>query len=118
MPADPSRKLRVGSSVAQDRQVELVEARGFGDQVDFDDLAARDREAEDDTRPSALSPHKSHGSVHQRQLCSLGTPQELLGHGGRTADLPRCARMYGCTVGSQHDVWVEYREKRVEVTAA
>jgi hypothetical protein len=26
--------------------------------------------------------------------------------------------MHGCGVGSEHDVWVEHREKRVEVTVA
>src|SRR2546425_4929585 len=39
----------VGSSVVEDRQVELVEALGVGEYVDCDDLPARDREAEDDT---------------------------------------------------------------------
>jgi hypothetical protein len=35
---------QVGSSVVEDRQVELAEALGVGDHVDLDDLTARDRE--------------------------------------------------------------------------
>jgi hypothetical protein len=108
----------VGSAVVEDRQVELAEALVVGDQVNFDDLAARDREAEYAPRPPARSPHESHGSVHERRLCGPGTPREGVGHGRRTADLTRCARMHGRAVGSEHDVWVEHREKRVEVTAA
>jgi hypothetical protein len=69
-------------------------------------------------RPSALNPHQSRGSVHQRRLCGPGAPREGVGHGRRTADLSRSAHLNGCAVGSEHDVWVEHREKRLEVTAA
>jgi hypothetical protein len=47
----------VRASVVEDRHVELAEALAVGHQVYFDDLPARDREAEYDTRPSARSPH-------------------------------------------------------------
>jgi hypothetical protein len=40
-------------SVVKDRQVELAKALGVGEHVDFDDLPARNREAEYDTRSSA-----------------------------------------------------------------
>jgi hypothetical protein len=108
----------VGSSVVEDRQVKLAKALGVGEYVDFDDLPAHDREAEYDTRPSAWSPHGSRGSVHKRRLCGPGMPREGLGHGRRTTDLARCACLHGCAVGSEHDVRVEHREKRVEVTAS
>src|SRR3990170_1577312 len=36
----------------------------------------------------------------------------------RTVDLPRRAHFHVCAVGSEHDVWVEHREKRLEVTLA
>jgi hypothetical protein len=54
-------------------------------------------------------------------LCEAGTPREgerLLGHGRRTADLPWGARRHGGAVGSEHDVWIEHREQRSEVTDA
>jgi hypothetical protein len=56
------------------RQVELAKALGVGYQVDSDDLPARKREAEYDTRLSARSPHESRGSIHERRLCGPGTP--------------------------------------------
>ncbi len=75
------------ASVVEDRQIELAEACGVGEYVDFDDLPARDREAEYDTRSSAGSPHGPSGSVHECQLSGPGTPQEGVGHGPRTSDL-------------------------------
>jgi hypothetical protein len=81
----------------------------------------RHRYAEDDEQSSARSYDDSHGSVHERRLCELGTPREgerLLGHGWRTADLPWRARRRSCVVRPQHDVRVEHREKRSEVTGA
>src|SRR5215208_7122792 len=42
------------ASVVENRQVELPQAHGVGEYVDFDDLAARDREAHYRTRPSTL----------------------------------------------------------------
>jgi hypothetical protein len=51
----------------------------------------------------------------------VGQPRKserLLGDGPRTAQLSRRARRHGTAVGSDHDVWIENREKRVQVTAA
>ncbi len=59
-------------SVGEDRQVELVERRLVGDQIDGDDLPAHDREVENDAWLPARSPHGSHGSIHQRRLCDPG----------------------------------------------
>src|SRR5215472_9573489 len=46
-----------GSSAVEDHQVELLEARGVGDQLDSDNLSMPDGEAEYDAQPSARSPH-------------------------------------------------------------
>jgi len=89
----------VGSSVAEDRQVELAKALGVGEQVDGDDLSGRDREAKYHPRLSARSPYESHSFIHQRRLCSPSTPRQGTGHGRRTADLLGCAHMHGCGVG-------------------
>ena len=81
----------VGSSVAQDRQVEQAEARGVGDHVDLGDLPACDRETEDEEQLSTRGHDDSYGSVHEHRLCFPGTSGELPGHGQRTTDLPRRA---------------------------
>ena len=60
-------------SVVQDRQVELAEARGVGDHVDLDDLAACDREIEDEEQPTMPGHDESYGSVHESRSRSLGT---------------------------------------------
>jgi len=105
-----------------------MQARRVGDYLDSGDLPARDREGESDARLSVRSPHGSRGSVHERRLRESGAPRERVGHDRRTADLrrqlrcaltlPRCARLHGYAVGSEHDLWVEQCEKRGEVTAA
>jgi hypothetical protein len=51
-------------------------------------------------------------------LSESGTTREGACHGRRTAHFPRCARIHGCAIGSEHDVWIEQREQRVEVPAA
>ncbi len=63
------------ASVVEYCQVELAQALGVGYEVDFEDLPELDREAEDDTRPSAWSPDGSHRSVHERRLGSAGAPR-------------------------------------------
>ena len=111
----------VGSSVVEDRQVELAKARGVGDHVDLDDLPVREREPEDPKQPSSWSHDGSDRPVHERRSCESGTPREgerLLGPDPRTTDLSRCTRTHGSVVGSDHDVRVEQREQRVEVTRA
>ena len=61
-------------SVAEDRQVELTEARGVGEDVDLDDLPPPDREAHDRKRPSTRSHDDSHLSVHERRSYERGEP--------------------------------------------
>jgi len=63
----------VGSSVVEDHEVELPEALGVGEEVDFDDLPARNRKAEYHTRLSARSPHSSRGAVDECALCEART---------------------------------------------
>ena len=64
---------RVGSSVVQDRQVELAKTLGVGDHVDLDDLPACDREIEDEEQPTMPGHDESYGSVHESRSRSLGT---------------------------------------------
>jgi hypothetical protein len=78
----------------------------------------RNREAEYDSWLSARSPRESHGTIHEGRSCRAGAPREGLGNGCRAANSARCTHIHGGTVGSEHDVWVEQREKRVEVAAA
>jgi hypothetical protein len=85
---DPSGGRRVGASVVQDRKAQLAEARGVGDRVDLDDLAAYDREIEDEEQPTMPGHDESYGSVHESRPRSLGTSRELPGHERRTTDLP------------------------------
>jgi hypothetical protein len=49
------RALPVSSCIhiVEDRQVKPAWVRGIGDQLDCDDLPTRDREAQDEARPSA-----------------------------------------------------------------
>src|SRR5829696_4139856 len=61
-------------SVVEDRQVELAEALGVGEDVDLDDLPPPDREAHDRKRPSTRSHDDSYGSVHERQSYEWGEP--------------------------------------------
>jgi hypothetical protein len=62
-----------GSSLAQDRQVEIAKPRRIGEDVDFDNLLVPDCEAHDGKRPSIWEPRNDpHGSVHQCLLYELG----------------------------------------------
>jgi hypothetical protein len=58
----------------------------------------------------------AHSPVHQRRLCEPGPPGEGARHSRRAADLLRCACVHGCSVGTEHDVRVQYGEQRVEIT--
>src|SRR6266545_1785931 len=56
-------------SVVEDRQVELAQPRWVGEDVDLDDPAAPDREAQDRKRPPARRPHGARGAVEERWAC-------------------------------------------------
>ncbi len=62
--------------------------RRVGDGFDLDDLAANDREIEDEEQPTVPSHDDSHGSVHESRPRSLGTSRELPCHSSGTTDLP------------------------------
>jgi len=51
-------------------------------------------------------------------LCGPGTAREGPGYGRGSANFPGCAGPDGGSIGSEHDLPVEQREKRDEVTAA
>jgi hypothetical protein len=108
----------------KDRQVEPAEPCGVGEHVDFDDLPARDREAHHRNQPSPWSHDDARGTVHQCRLREPGKPREaasgerLLAHGPRTADQPPGAHSHGTGIGADHDIWVEHRQQRGEVTVA
>jgi len=63
----------------------------------------------------------SRSSVNERRSCELDKRREserLLGYGPRTVEFPRYVRRHATAVGSDYDVWIENRQKRVEITAA
>lgn len=45
-------------------------------------------------------------------------PRKSTSHGRRTADLARCSYLNGSFVGPEHDLGIEQRNQRVEVTFA
>ncbi len=61
------------SSVVPDRKAQLAQARGVGDHVDLDDLAACDREIEDEEQMSTRRHNSCHGSIHESRSCALST---------------------------------------------
>jgi hypothetical protein len=79
--------------------------------------------ANTDARSSLLSPHESgaHTSPGLRPRAPVARPEhsrEHFGNGrGATGHL-RCAHVVRGTIGTEHDMWVQDRRQRVEVTAA
>jgi hypothetical protein len=74
----------VSPLVIQGRQIELAKARSVGEDVDFDDSTAPDREAHE---PKTVGPRKprdnSCSSVDEHRSCELNKPREgerLLGY--------------------------------------
>jgi hypothetical protein len=72
-PGEPGGSRLVCSSVVQDRQVEFLEAFGVGYHVDLGNLAACDREIEDEEQPTLPCHDESYGSVHESRSCRLCT---------------------------------------------
>ena len=105
--------------VVEDRQIELPETRGVGDHLDLGDLPVGERDAERPKQPSTRGQDGAHRTVDERRPCELRAPRKgdrLPGPDPRTVDLARCARRHG--VGTNHDVRIEHRDERVEVTGA
>src|SRR3989337_1845695 len=92
-PALTRAATQAGLSVLEEHQVDLAKALGVGDQVDFEDLPASNREAEYYARSSNRNPYGSHDSVHKCRFGEAGTPCDGVGHARRPADLFRCAHL-------------------------
>src|SRR5215207_1909915 len=108
-------------SAVEDGQVQLPEPLGVGDDVDVGDLAVPFLEVEDDEQSLERSDYDAHGSVDKRRLSEPGPCREGQrppSYGPRTVDLARSASTHGCAIGSNDDVGVENRDKRVEVAIA
>ena len=108
-------------SILEDCQIEFVQSRGIGNDVDFDDFPAPDLEAEHPRQSPAWSPHESHRSVNQHRLYGAGKLREAerpLGPSLRAPDLPRCSRAPSVFVHTDYDIWVEHCDKYFEVTRA
>src|SRR5204862_93563 len=103
--------LKINLTPAENRQLEGAQSLTLSDRLDFNDLPARDREAEHHEESSTRSNDHSHGSVHERRLRRASTALSgPAGHGCRAADLQR-VRTHRSAVASKHDVRVEYRQK-------
>ena len=107
--------------------MEATAGRLRGDGCDADPIW--DREVETENHEQALARASGAWQVqfshllddspfYSRRFREAGTAREGVGHGRRTADLLRGARLHGRAVGSEHDVWVEHGKERVEITAA
>jgi len=105
----PARRGRgARASVAEDRQVELAEARGVGEHVDFDELPARDRKTmTENRRPRATTttptaPFTSAG-------CTNRPSREKVRACSATARAPRTSlgAPAGTAPRSEHDVCVD-----------
>src|SRR5262245_7558133 len=78
-------------SLFKSRHVEAIEARWIDKHVEFDDLASRNREADDRTQPtSVVERNKSGSSIHDGRPRVLGEEardfQHPFGHRARTAN--------------------------------
>jgi hypothetical protein len=106
-------------SIVEDLQVELTKAFGVCDEVDGHDFPARDGEAEYDTRPPGAHTAPT-APFTSASRATRARPEKVsaTAFAPRTSHLARCARVYGCGIGSEHDVWVQHREKCGKVTAA
>src|SRR5919197_723433 len=88
---------------------------GGGEDVDFDDLPAGDRQAHDRDRPPLGSRDESGCAVHERGMRvpgQPGEPERAFGHVPRTPDEPRGAVGHRASVGAEHDIGVEERDER------
>ena len=108
----------VGKSLNPDRRGDPPDSLGPHDAVDLDDLAVTDREADNCERPSAKRDDRSRGSIHQGwpNLCAgEGSGAGPAGDRSRAFEDPKralCAEVF-----AQDDVWIEDRDKPIEVTA-
>src|SRR5260370_7352873 len=87
----------------------MAKVLGVGDHMDLDDLAAHDREPEDqDLLPTPG--HGSHGSVHQRRLQPPDAPGDLPGHASCTPHSPWPPPIHGGPLRSAHPIPLPHRD--------
>ncbi len=77
-----------------------------------------DRKLEDAEQPPVRGHDDSHCAIHQCWLGCLGTSQKPLCHRRRTMNLSWHARRHGSWITSEHNLWIEYGQQRVEVPFA
>src|SRR5665811_2324526 len=104
--------------IVEEFQFELPDVRWVGDQVDGDNLAVPDGEVDDNARRPARRPDSPWHAIDEGWFRGLGTAREGLCHRRRTYGLPIAAHRHGDTVGADHGVRIEQRDKRLEVTDA
>src|SRR3954452_7942047 len=109
-----------GPSV-EDRQVELAEALGVGEDVHLDDPSVPDREARDRERPPVPDGDRADRTVDERRPhldIEAREGERLAGHVGRSPDNPRGADGSGTAVGPADHVRVQHLEQPLEVALA
>ncbi len=70
---------------------------------------------------SLRSQDDSHGSIHEPKLAEPGAPrggERIPGHSRCTTNFPGSAWRHGGAVSPKQDIWVQHREKSLEVTPA
>lgn len=107
------------SSLVKHRQVELPQTRLIAKYIDFYNFAGIDCKGHDGKRLAARKPRNDpRGPIHEHRLYGCGEPREhpcLLGHRPCAANQLRCT---GAAIGAEYNIWIEHREKCVEVAVA
>src|SRR5262245_18552175 len=114
-------RMAIDSSIIEDLQYKLAKPLGVGDHVNFDDPPAPDREGQNNAQPPIWGYDDSRNSINQRHLREPGTPREgerVFSHGRRPAHLGWRTSGDSHAIGPDHDIWVEDREQRLEITVA
>ena len=93
-----------------------------GDEVNGNDSAVDDREADDSERMVQVAEHRAGCAVDDRRThagdIARGRGKHLCGHGARTMDRRPGARSRWSEIGSEDDLRVKDGKQRLEVTAA
>src|SRR5262249_33057585 len=104
------------------RKVEAAQPFGIGEDVNLNDPPSLNRKTHDRKRLAARQPgNDSSGPIDEHRLRRGGKSGEgkrLLGHSPGATDFPGRAERNKTAVGSNHDMRIEYSEKRVEVAGS
>src|SRR5262249_32634979 len=114
-------RMATDSSVVEDPQNKMAKPLAVGDPVNFDDPPAPDREGQNDAQLPIGSHDDSGNSINKRHLCEPGTRREgerVFSHGRRPAQRNWRTSRDGRAIGPHHDIRVEDRKQRLEITAA